>query len=155
MGVGHNLPLSSSNSDTMIKRILIVPFLFLFINTNVSAQIDFSETHLIESPLLTKMDSLVKEGNFENITSILIAKDGKLLFEQYYNENDLNSLHNTRSATKTMATLLTGIAIDKGFIKTENDKIFDYLQHKMPVKNPDPRKEEITIEDLLTMSCIL
>ena len=54
-----------------------------------------------------------------------------------------------------MATLLTGIAIDKGYIKSEKDKIFEYLQHKMPVKNPDSRKQEITIEDLLTMSSIL
>ena len=64
----------------MCNRILVVPFLVLFINTIGYAQIDFSETLLIKSPLLTKMDSLVKEGNFEDITSILIAKDGKLLY---------------------------------------------------------------------------
>ncbi|WP_273568391.1 serine hydrolase domain-containing protein [Maribacter halichondriae] len=129
--------------------------LFFFIGNIIFAQIDFSETHLKTMPLLTTMDSLVKDGKYENITSILIAKDGKLLFENYYNDNDRSSKHNTRSATKSIATLLTGIAIDKGFIKSENDKIFDYLKHKMPVEHPDPRKAEITIEDLLTMSSIL
>ncbi|MEM7549693.1 MAG: serine hydrolase [Bacteroidota bacterium] len=119
------------------------------------AQLNFSKTNKNNIPLLNKMDSVVSSGKYERITSILIAKDGTVLFEKYYNENDVNSKHNTRSVTKTMATLLTGIAIDKGYVTSEKDKIFDYLQHKLPVKNPDKRKQEITIEDLLTMSSIL
>lgn len=138
----------------MFKINPFILFLF-FLGNTLFAQIDFSEPHNMDGALLTQMDSLVRAGKYEDITSILIAKDGKLIYEKYYNENDQNSLHNTRSATKTVATLLTGIAIDKGYIKSEKDKIFPYLQHKMPVQNPDPRKEEITIEDLLTMSSIL
>lgn len=38
----------------------------------------------------------------------------------------------------------SNIAIDKGYIKSEKDKIFDYLQHKLPVKNPDKRKDQTT-----------
>lgn len=127
----------------------------LFASNSISAQIDFSDKNLISNSMLTDMNSEVEKGTYEKITSILIAKDGKLLFEKYYNGNDENSKHNTRSATKTMATLLTGIAIDKGFIKSEKDKAFTYLKHKMPAQNPDPRKEDITIEDLLSMSSIL
>jgi CubicO group peptidase (beta-lactamase class C family) len=85
----------------------------------------------------------------------LVAQNGQLLYEKYYNGTTVDSKHNTRSATKTMATFLTGIAIDKGFVKSEKDKIFDYLQHTLPVKNPDKRKETITIEDLLTMTSVL
>lgn len=138
----------------MIKHISTLFILLFFVNS-LYAQIDFSETNLMSNELFTKMDSTVKAGAYEHITSILVAKDGKLLFEKYYDGNDLNSKHNTRSATKTMATLLTGLAIDKGFIVSEKDKIFNYLKHKMPVENPDPRKSAITIEDLLTMSSIL
>ncbi len=120
-----------------------------------NAQLNFSKTNKNNIPLLNTMDSVVSSGKYERITSILIAKDGNVLFEKYYAENDVNSKHNTRSVTKTMATLLTGIALDKGHIGSEKDKIFDYLQHKLPVKNPDKRKQEITIEDLLTMSSVL
>jgi CubicO group peptidase (beta-lactamase class C family) len=104
---------------------------------------------------LIVLDSNVISGKYERISSILIAKKGKVLYEKYYNDNDVNSRQNTRSATKTMATLLTGIAIEKGFVRSEKDKIFDYLQHKMPVENPDERKRAISIEDLLTMSSVL
>jgi CubicO group peptidase (beta-lactamase class C family) len=133
---------------------IILAFCFLVSNL-IFAQLNFSEVNRIQNELLTKMDSSVTAGTYEEITSILIAKDGNLIFEKYYNENDVNSKHNTRSATKTMATLLTGIAIKEGFINSEKDKIFKYLQHKLPVKNPDKRKENTTIEDLLTMSSLL
>lgn len=119
------------------------------------AQIDFDPGNTPEIPLFQQMDSTVRSGKYEKITSIVVAHKGKVVFEKYYNGNDMNSLHNTRSATKTMATLLTGIAIDQGHITSEKDMIFDYLQHKLPVKNPDKRKEKITIEDLLTMSSAL
>ena len=118
-------------------------------------QINFSESNAIQSALLSEMDAKITKGDYERITSVLVAKDGKLIYEKYYNDRDQNSKHNVRSGTKTIATFLTGMAIDKGFIQSEQDKIFKYLQHKMPVQNPDPRKENITIEDLLTMSCML
>ena len=134
-----------------------IPTLFLclchILNTN--AQIDYSEVNQNDFPLLNEMDSLITSGKYERITSVLVSKNGRLLFEKYYNDNTVNSKHNTRSATKTMATLLTGIAIDKGYVKSEKDKILDYLQHKAPGKNPDKRKDKITIEDLLTMTSVL
>ncbi|WP_350291906.1 serine hydrolase [uncultured Croceitalea sp.] len=136
-------------------RFTFVTIVSFFCVLEAYSQLNFSTTSTTNIPLLNKMDSVVASGKYERITSILIAKDGDVLFEKYYNKNDVNSKHNTRSATKTMATLLTGIALDKGHITSENDKIFEYLQHKLPVKNPDKRKEEITIEDLLTMSSIV
>ncbi len=119
------------------------------------AQLNFSNLNQVPIPCLNQMDSAILSGKYERIQSVLIAKKGEVLFEKYYHGSDVNSTHNTRSATKTMATLLTGIAIKHGHISSEKDKIFQYLQHKKPVQNPDPRKEEITLEDLLTMSSVL
>ncbi|MEO0572629.1 MAG: serine hydrolase [Bacteroidota bacterium] len=126
-----------------------------FLLSNVSAQLDFDQVNTFQFPLIQKMDSAIHAGTYERITSVVVAHKGKVLFEKYYNENDVNSKHNARSVTKTMAALLTGIALDQGHIRSEKDKIFDYLQHKLPIQNPDQRKEEITIEDLLTMSSIV
>lgn len=121
----------------------------------LQAQLNFTEVNTLKMPLLKDMDSIVVAGKYEQITSVLIAKNGEVLFEKYYNNNTVDSKHNTRSATKSMATLLTGIAIDKSYVASEKDKIFKYLQHTLPVKNPDKRKEDITIEDLLTMTSVL
>jgi CubicO group peptidase (beta-lactamase class C family) len=144
----------NKNINLMNRNILASLFTIL-ISYSISAQLDFKTSKSFSHPLLTTMDSLVNSGKYERITSILVAKKGNVLFEKYYNENDVNSKHNVRSGTKTIATFLTGLAIDKGFIKSEKDKIFKYLQHKLPIKNPDKRKDNITIEDLLTMSSVL
>ncbi len=129
--------------------------LFACLALPVHAQLDFSKSNHKNHTLLTKMDSTVKAGTYERIRSIVIAQGGKVLFENYYNGADQNTKHNTRSTTKTIATLLTGIAIQKGHIKSEKETIFKYLKQHLPVKNPDKRKEAITIEDLLTMSSVM
>ena len=121
----------------------------------VSGQLDFSNPLGELPPQLFALDSAVRAGSYEQITSILIAREGRVLFERYYSGADENSLHNTRSATKTIGTLLTGLAIREGFIQSENDLIFDYLGKDRAVENPDPRKDSITLADLLTMSSVL
>ena len=136
-------------------KAFILFFSILFYTQVLIAQIDFSETNRITNSILNEMDAKITKGDYEEITSVLISRDGKLVYEKYYNDASIDSKHNVRSGTKTIATFLTGLAIDKGFIGSEQDKIYKHLQHKMPVKNPDPRKENITIEDLLTMSCML
>ena len=118
------------------------------------AQIDFGKGAQ-RHPQLADMDRAIEAGTYERITSVLVAQHGKLLHEAYFNGADESSLHNTRSATKTIATLLTGIAIDRGHIASEKDPILKYLQHKLPLQHPDPRKETMRIEDLLTMSSLM
>lgn len=136
-------------------KTLLYSILLCFFTAPLVAQIDFSEKNQLQNSLLSEMDAKVTAGDYETITSILIAKDGKLIYEKYYNDASETTQHNVRSGTKSIATLLTGLAIDKGFISSEKDKIFHYLKHKDPAKNPDPRKDQITLEDLLTMSCML
>lgn len=121
----------------------------------LAAQIDFSESKYSSSPLFKAMDHQVRQGTFENITSILVAKGDKLIYEKYYMGLDSTSLHNTRSATKSMAMLLLGIALREGHIKSEKDPFLTYVRPLGNLKNSDPRKLNITIEDLLTMSSIL
>lgn len=137
-----------------MKKILSI-YCLLLMSSICMAQLDFSEEHRKEHRLFDQLDKKILAGDYEKITSVLIAKDGKLIYEKYYNGASVTSKHNTRSATKTIATFLTGIAIKDGKIASEEDKIFDLLQWDQPIQNPDPRKDAITIEDLLTMSSIL
>lgn len=135
-----------------VTLVLILAFSCIVVT---SAQIDFSTKNHLTNSHWQKMDSLIAAGKYERITSVLVVKDSKLVFEKYYQGKDQHSKHNTRSATKSLATILTGIAINQGHITSEQDYIFNYLKANRPVKNPDPRKDSITIEDLLTMSSVL
>ena len=89
-------------------------------------------------------------NNSENIRSFLLIKNGKLVIERYFHRADVNSAFNIKSATKGILSALVGIAIDKGYIKSVNDKMIDYFpEYKNQIK--DTNKLKITIKDLLTM----
>lgn len=103
---------------------------------------------------LREMDSLVAVNHFPKITSIVIAFQGKLIFEKYYNGSSDTTLHNTRSATKTITGTLIGYLIDDKKLRSEQDFASKYSKRN-DIYYSDPRKDSITIEDLLTMSSIL
>lgn len=115
---------------------------------------DLTDAGLSEAAF-SRLDSAVVNGTFKSITSILVARNGQLVYEKYYNGASDTTLHNTRSATKTITAILTGLAIDHQYIPSESTSVFPYFKDKKNIKNSDPRKDKITIEDLLTMSSIL
>lgn len=86
------------------------------------------------------------------IHSILLVKNNKLIIEEYFKGYSVDKPHDLRSTTKSIRSILVGIAIDKGFIEDINDPISKYLKHPKPKKNLDSQKEQITIKHLLIMS---
>ena len=101
------------------------------------------------------VDDAIRAGDFKKITSVLVARDGKILHEAYFNGADAATLHNTRSCTKTITGALIGIAIDRKLIPGVQAPVLPYFADREPLHNPDPRKAKITIEDFLTMSSLL
>ena len=113
------------------------------------------ESVRISTTCLNSMEKAIRADEFKKITSVLVARDGDLVYEEYFDGSDASALRNTRSATKTITGMLIGIAINKGFLPDVNVPIMGSFQDKQPVEYPDPRKDKITIEDFLTMSSIL
>lgn len=107
---------------------------------------------------LDAMSTAIKAGQFQQITSVLVARHGKLVFEAYYDAKTpgegAEARRNTRSATKTVTAMLTGAALARGALPSVNAPIKAYLKDRPPAANPDPRKDKVTVEDLLTMSSI-
>lgn len=80
-----------------------------------------------------------------NPAALVIVKHNKLIYEEYWDAYDENSLTNSFSVAKTFIGLLIGIALDEGKINSVDDPVGDYL----PEYKDHP---ELTIKDLLTMS---
>lgn len=97
----------------------------------------------------------VEEGKFQAVTSILVAKDGAIAFEKYFDAGGAEARRNTRSVTKTVTGMLAGAAIERKMLPGATAPIAPFLAEKKPFASPDPRKEQITVEDLLTMSSLL
>jgi CubicO group peptidase (beta-lactamase class C family) len=108
----------------------------------------------LSSERLAAMEARVRAGDFKQITSIVIARHGKLAYEAYF-DGTAETLRNTRSCTKTVTGMLTGIAIDQGLLAGVDAPVLPFFPEKQPVQNPDSRKSKITVEDFLTMSSVL
>jgi CubicO group peptidase (beta-lactamase class C family) len=107
---------------------------------------------------ITDLDGLtaaLDAREFRKITSVLVSRGGDTVFEWYAEDVDASSLHDTRSATKTITGMLVAIAIAQGFIDGVGSRVSEFVPMGDRVRNPDPRKDAITIEDLLTMSSLL
>jgi len=101
---------------------------------------------------LTALSADVRGGKFDKIGSVLIARHGKLVYEEYF-DGDAATPRDTRSATKSITDVLIGTAIDQRKLSGVDAKVLDLLpERKRAMQNADPRKAAITIEDLLTMS---
>jgi len=147
-----------------LKRCLVLPPITLVLIVAQAIGQNTSEDGLSTAPptavgisaeRLSQMEQAINAGELRAVTSVLIARQGKIAYERYFDGDGVNGLRNTRSATKTITGMLIGAAIDRHLIPSVNAHVLDYLQDKLPLKNPDPRKSEITIEDFLTMSSLL
>lgn len=86
------------------------------------------------------------------IQSILVARHGKLALEEYFYGFGRERPHDTRSSGKTLTGTLVGIALDQGAKFRLDTPIYGLFPEYRDFANPDPRKREITVEDLLTMN---
>jgi CubicO group peptidase (beta-lactamase class C family) len=90
-------------------------------------------------------DSTINKLEQYNPVAFLVIKDNQILFEKYWDNYSDSSYTNSFSMAKSITGILTGIAIDKGFINSVNDPVSKYL----PQYAHQPK---LTIKHLLTMS---
>jgi CubicO group peptidase (beta-lactamase class C family) len=109
----------------------------------------------LSTAILEQLTRALKAGDFKKMTSVLVARHGKLIYEQYIEPNTAETLLDTRSATKTVAGMLVGIAIEKRLLSGVDAKVLPFFTDHEPFQNSDSRKQSITVEDFLTMSSLL
>ncbi|WP_321299751.1 serine hydrolase [Marinifilum fragile] len=112
---------------------------------NVADGIEWKESDAYNKYELDSSDREYLE-NYETV-AYLIIQDGKVLYEEYWDGYDADSHSNIFSATKSIVSLLIGIAIDEGKIKSVDEPIGNYLK-----EFANDERGKITIKDLLTMS---
>lgn len=82
--------------------------------------------------------------------SLLISKNDEIIYSKYFNKQDETKLFNNQSLTKSITALLIGIAIDKGYIKSVDQKITDFFPELKA--DADNRKQEITIRQIMNQA---
>ena len=101
--------------------------------------------------LLPKMENAIKTKELDKTESVIIAKNGKIVYENYFSGFNAKIPHDMRSASKSISSAIVGISINKKHIKCEKDKLYKYLPQEYQYTK-DSLKAEITLKSLLTMS---
>jgi CubicO group peptidase (beta-lactamase class C family) len=116
---------------------------------------------------LSRLESLVnaaRNGTYSALHGVLIAKDGRLVFEEYFPghrssggvnegawiEYDRETKHECQSATKSFRSAVLGIAIDQGFLEGVDEPVLSFFPELSDLNTGI--KGQITLRHLLTMS---
>ena len=96
------------------------------------------------------IDTSAYVKNNPGIYSIIVSKNDRTIYQRFFNQHTANDLFNDQSLTKSIVSLLIGIAIDKGYIRSVDEKIIDFFPE---LKNDtDKRKRDITIRQVMNQA---
>lgn len=91
------------------------------------------------------------EDEYENIAGVCILKNGEKVYEEYFNGFSPEDTVHIMSVTKSIISALIGIAIDKGYIKSPDQKVLDFFPD-YTVKRGEKTIQNVTIKNMLTMT---
>jgi CubicO group peptidase (beta-lactamase class C family) len=123
----------------------------LFLEKGTPAQVN------VNSKLINDLISDIKTNKIKNIHSLLIIKDDKLIVEEYFGDFSQGRLQYTASVSKSFASTLLGIAIDKGFFGDDiqtvlNKNIAELFPKYADIIKKDPLKANLKLKHILSMT---
>jgi CubicO group peptidase (beta-lactamase class C family) len=95
-------------------------------------------------------DSAAWVKNNPGLYAILVTQNHELVYQHYFNQKTNMDLFNDQSLTKSIMALLIGIAIDKHYIDSLDEKAVTFLPETL--RNLDKRKATITIRQIMNQS---
>jgi CubicO group peptidase (beta-lactamase class C family) len=110
------------------------------------------ESQGMDSNVLVEMlQSIENEGI--DIEALVVVRNGSIVLDATVFPFSIfpDARHNVYSCTKSVVSILIGIAIDKGYIEGVDQLVLSFFPEKS-IANMDARKETMTLEHLLTMS---
>lgn len=103
---------------------------------------------LVQSIVAMPMD----EPDAPEIHALLIARDGRLVLEEYFHGFSREKLHTLRSAAKSITGTTIGAAMHAGAPLRLDSAVYQVMNGGVFPAGLEPRKRAMTLENLLTMS---
>lgn len=91
----------------------------------------------------------VVDGRYADLHSVLLYRGGRLVLEEYFYGYDRGRPHQMRSATKSVVSAVVGLAVARGALAGEEERVTARLPYAA-YANPHPQKQALTLGDLLT-----
>ncbi|HEY6597840.1 MAG TPA: serine hydrolase, partial [Pseudomonadales bacterium] len=117
----------------------------------------------VDQAALAKLEERIRSGQLAGVHSVVVVQHGKTIAEWYFEGADETigrplgtvkfgpeTLHDVRSVTKSVVSMLFGIAFSEGAIKDLGTPVLDYFPEYTDLHTPDRMK--ITLRDVLSMT---
>jgi CubicO group peptidase (beta-lactamase class C family) len=114
----------------------------------------------LDTDLIKDLFERINDNTYKNIHSVLLVKNGKLVVEEYFPGQDSegqfhafqrDTLHELHSATKSVNSILIGIAIDQHLIRGVDEKISVFFPEYSDIF-ADGKKDTIELKHCLSMT---
>lgn len=105
----------------------------------------------IDPDKINEMMHEVLTKNSRNIHSILLIRNGRLVFEEYFYGYNRNNKHFLASVSKSVTSLIVGLAIDQGYVPDVDTNAYEFFPNYRGSKWID-QKYPITLKHMLTMT---
>lgn len=145
---GKNGPGMYSYEGRLLDTIARGPETFRFAESDKYAAwldtLHFYTEGSIKEPM-TLVESIEKTKGSQGV---LIIQNDTIVFERYWGSLTADRLATVFSVSKSVTSLLCGIAVDEGYIKSIDDPVTDYIPE---LKKKDPHWQRLTVRHLLDM----
>ncbi|MBC6365839.1 serine hydrolase [Algoriphagus sp. AK58] len=117
------------------------------VNGAIRTEKAFMNTNFLKTyyPKVHSFDNLMERSQ---TTALIVLHKDTVLLERYYNGYNKDSVVTSFSVAKSITSILVGLAVQEGSIKSLDDKLTDYIPE---LAEKDPKFNTISLKDLLTM----
>ncbi len=106
----------------------------------------------IERFIQRLLEMPMDDADAPQVHGLLLARGGRLVLEEYFHGEHRDKLHDTRSATKSLTSVLIGAALEVGAPLSPSSPVYQVMNGGAFPPDLEPRKRAMTLEHLLTMS---
>jgi CubicO group peptidase (beta-lactamase class C family) len=117
----------------------------------------------LDAALICAIGPRLEAWKEANVHAIVVARHGALVYERYFTGEDqlwgkplgrvsynAGMVHDVRSVTKSVTSLVVGIALDRGWVKNLETPVLSFFPEYADLRNPE--RDRITLRHLLMMS---
>ncbi|MGI9626129.1 MAG: serine hydrolase domain-containing protein, partial [Longimicrobiales bacterium] len=104
----------------------------------------------LDASVLAELEARISNGEFGDVSSLLVLRNGVLVYELYRGGWTSDDLHRVYSVTKSVTSLAVGIAVQEGLLSGLQSGILDFFPEHADVPDAET-KASITLEHVLQM----
>jgi len=150
--------------STKMKNLILIITILIFASCGNSQtdektflEVSLPQAVKVNPKLVHNLISDIRSKKIKNIHSLIIIKDNKLITEEYFGGFNRDELHYSASVSKSFASALLGIAIDKGFFDGDIQTVLNKNVAKLFPKYAeiilqDSLKKDLTLKHILSMT---